>query len=85
MMPKGEGCTCNAQGEFECACDADWTPQELIDARALIASLKRCGTCRWGRVWDMGGMTCENDDSGVVRVTLRDTCDKWEIDSNETD
>lgn len=39
-MADGKGCICNAYGECECACDADWTPQELIDARAEIARLR---------------------------------------------
>jgi len=39
-MSNGEGCTCNAWNESECACDADWTPQELIDARAEIKRLR---------------------------------------------
>jgi hypothetical protein len=39
-MADGKGCTCNAMGAFECACDADWTPQELIDARKQIEELK---------------------------------------------
>lgn len=79
MMANGKGCTCNAQGEHECACDADWTPQELIDARSLIASLKRCGTCRHHEPYiTKCGLTRD--------VKFRaDTCDKWEIDENETD
>lgn len=39
-MADGKGCTCAAYDESECACDADWTPQELIDARAEIARLR---------------------------------------------
>lgn len=39
-MADGNGCTCGAYGECECGCGADWTPQELIDARAEIARLR---------------------------------------------
>lgn len=39
-MADGEGCKCAAYDESECACDADWTPQELVDARAEIARLR---------------------------------------------
>lgn len=39
-MSDGYGCTCNARDSSECACDADWTPQELIDLRAENAELR---------------------------------------------
>jgi len=39
-MTDGKGCKCAAYDESECGCDADWTPQELIDARAEIARLR---------------------------------------------
>jgi hypothetical protein len=39
-MADGKGCKCAAYDESECACDADWTPQELIDARAEIVRLR---------------------------------------------
>lgn len=39
-MADGDGCKCAAYDESECACDADWTPQELIDARAEIERLR---------------------------------------------
>jgi hypothetical protein len=39
-MADGEGCTCAARDRSECACDADWTPRELIDARAEILCLR---------------------------------------------
>jgi endonuclease I len=39
-MSDGKGCKCAAYDESECACDADWTPQELIDARAEIERLR---------------------------------------------
>jgi len=35
----GQDCTCAARSAYECACGADWTPQELIDARARIDTL----------------------------------------------
>jgi len=56
--------------------DVEYKPSEYgmwvkhDDSEAEISKLRRCGTCRWGRVWDMGGMTCENANS----------CDKWEMD-----
>jgi hypothetical protein len=39
-MADGEGCKCAAHSESECGCNADWTPQELIDARAEIERLR---------------------------------------------
>lgn len=39
-MTDGKDCTCHAEGSCECGCGADWTPQELIDARAEIKKLK---------------------------------------------
>lgn len=39
-MSDGKGCKCAAYDESECGCDADWTPQELVDARAEIARLR---------------------------------------------
>lgn len=39
-MADGKNCKCAAHDKSECACDADWTPQELIDARAEIARLR---------------------------------------------
>lgn len=39
-MSDGIGCICAARSEGECCCDVDWTPQELIDARAEIERLR---------------------------------------------
>jgi len=39
-MADGTGCKCAAYDQSECGCDADWTPQELIDARAEIERLR---------------------------------------------
>lgn len=39
-MSDGKGCQCAACCERQCACDVDWTPQELIDARKRIAELE---------------------------------------------
>ena len=39
-MSNGQGCTCNAWAANECACDADWTPQEVYDLRAENERLK---------------------------------------------
>jgi len=32
----GKGCECFARCEADCACDADWTPEEVIRLRADI-------------------------------------------------
>ena len=32
-MADGKGCICSAWNSSECACDADWTPQEVYDLR----------------------------------------------------
>ena len=39
-MSNGQGCTCNAWAANECACGADWTPQEVYDLRAENDRLK---------------------------------------------
>ena len=40
-MADGIGCNCMAHSSSECGCpDVDWTPQELVDARAEIKKLK---------------------------------------------
>ena len=39
-MSNGQGCTCNAWSANECACGADWTPQEVYDLRAENNRLK---------------------------------------------
>jgi hypothetical protein len=37
---KGEGCTCYARNSTECACDADWTPPEVIKQDQRIKELE---------------------------------------------
>lgn len=32
----GMGCQCAARSEGECGCDADWTPSEVHDLRAML-------------------------------------------------
>jgi hypothetical protein len=39
-MADGEGCKCAAHSESECACDADWTPQEVFDLRSAAELLR---------------------------------------------
>lgn len=39
-MSNGQGCTCSAWSANECACGADWTPQEVYDLRAENNRLK---------------------------------------------
>jgi hypothetical protein len=39
-MADGKGCVCCAYNSSECACDADWTPQEVIDLRAENKKLR---------------------------------------------
>ena len=39
-MSNGQGCTCNAWAANECACGADWSPQEVYDLRAENNRLK---------------------------------------------
>ena len=40
-MADGKGCVCHAYGECECACGADWTPQEVYDLRAEVERLQK--------------------------------------------
>jgi hypothetical protein len=38
-MADGKGCRCAASCEWECGCsDVDWTPQEVYDLRAELAT-----------------------------------------------
>lgn len=39
-MADGVGCTCAARSQHECACNADWTPQEVLDLRGEVERLK---------------------------------------------
>lgn len=50
-MADGKGCKCAARSESECGCDADWTPQELVDARAEISRLRLTATERNAIAW----------------------------------
>jgi uncharacterized protein YktA (UPF0223 family) len=40
-MINGYDCTCFARSEYECACDADWTTQEVADLRRVVRDLER--------------------------------------------
>jgi len=40
-MSNGEGCICNAYGECECACDADWTDQRVYDLQDEVSALRK--------------------------------------------
>ena len=37
---EGKGCNCFARNQDECACDADWTPKELVELRKKNAELE---------------------------------------------
>ena len=37
-MADGKGCICHAYYSGECACDADWTTQEVLDLRAVVVA-----------------------------------------------
>lgn len=57
--------------------NAETKDEQIAELRALIASLKRCGTCRHCRSHEYYDALCAIDKTGKNR---RDTCDKWEID-----
>lgn len=38
-MTDGAGCRCNAWNVSECACDADWTPKEVVELRGKVKML----------------------------------------------
>jgi len=40
LVADGRGCICAAYSSHECACDADWTPQEVYDLRKKIKELE---------------------------------------------
>jgi hypothetical protein len=77
-MADGKGCKCATYDESECACDADWTPQELIDARAEIACLRDALDEQTGRAeWNYECVTrCEEKviqrDAEIDRLRLTD-------------
>ena len=39
-MPDGKDCICEASGENQCACGADWTTQEVCDLKDKVAELQ---------------------------------------------
>lgn len=40
-MADGIGCKCAAHSESQCGCGVDWTPKELIEARAELTRLRK--------------------------------------------
>jgi len=43
----GKGCTCEAFGQCECGCDADWRSTREVELEAMIANFVEhypCGT-----------------------------------------
>jgi len=66
-MSDGKGCICAARYSGECSCDADWTPQEVIDRDVRIKSLEAelrywlwMGHGCQGLYGDDGEMQCNN-------------------------
>jgi hypothetical protein len=50
-MSDGMQCECAAWSANECCCGADWTPKELIDARARIKELE-AENAEWQKLKD---------------------------------
>jgi hypothetical protein len=40
----GIDCICAARSEYECACDADWTTQEVYDLREEVRQLRKAAS-----------------------------------------
>jgi hypothetical protein len=68
-MADGKGCKCAAYDESECACDADWTPQEVYDLRAENEQLKEA-IRRLAEQDATLSLLCKRDGSQVVTVTM---------------
>jgi len=49
-MIDGGDCTCAAWHESECACDADWTTQEVYDLREEVQQLREANKLVWTSV-----------------------------------
>jgi len=61
-MADGKECKCAAHSESECGCNADWTPQELIDARAEIERLRLTDEEREAIAWAINKTAQAYDD-----------------------
>lgn len=80
-MADGKGCKCAAYDQSECACDADWTPQELIDARAEIARLRLTDAEREAVELAYSRLTADTH-YATVAATLRGLLERTNAKSN---
>jgi hypothetical protein len=87
-MADGKGCKCAAYDASECACDADWTPQELIDARAEIERLRQAirrlaeqdatlSVCDGNVTVTMDGTLTDEERKAVERAISREIDAEW--------
>jgi hypothetical protein len=68
-MADGKGCNCGAYDQSECACDVDWTPQEVYDLRAEVENLRHAIL----RLADQDAtlsLLCKMDGSCIVTVQM---------------
>lgn len=68
-MADGKGCNCGAYDQSECACDVDWTPQEVYDLRAEVENLRHAIL----RLADQDAtlsLLCKMDGNYIVTVTM---------------
>jgi len=73
-MSDGYGCTCAAYSQSECACDADWTPQEIYDLRDKVKELEAMNNVTRFEVIDQKGRSYVHylDKNESIRYSLQD-------------
>jgi len=64
-MSDGKGCRCAAQGESECACGTDWTPQKYYDLLEVASQLQF-----WARRYADGRQTYAVEDVNSLTAKL---------------
>lgn len=70
-MSDGKNCKCAARSSYECACDADWTPQEVYDLREELATCKDS----YGRVcFEILAMQKESDELKRIKASIPNPC-----------
>jgi len=70
-MSDGDECTCAAWHESECACDADWTTQEVYDLQKEVKQLRENIAAITFTSVDTSQVTCFEVIDHTARNSLR--------------
>lgn len=81
-MSDGKDCVCAAWNASECGCDADWTPKELIEARATIATITKQLQTTQEAITEIGHHLLRTREATVDEIVeaaehLRNDLDLW--------